>query len=154
MDDHSGSQSVLSMFLKWGHSEGGPGMQFTLWCGNADALIWIYSRQGSCEGSEGGLFQSFLLALECKMFGSPSLQVPRQLRVSSKNGYLTQKIRCSLKTGMRKDLFCLLSETDQWLLDCIAENTTRTMKQICVTCREQRTFHAAVSQIYNTFCTT
>lgn len=67
MDDHSRSQSVLSMFLKWGHSEGGAGMQFTRRCGNADALIWIYSRQGSCEG---GLFQSFLLALECEMLGS------------------------------------------------------------------------------------
>lgn len=59
--------------LLWGHCERITGMRFTLRRGNTDGLLWIYSRQGSFECSEGGLFQSFLLALECKMFRSPSL---------------------------------------------------------------------------------
>lgn len=61
------------MFLKWGHSEGSAGMQFTLRCRSADGRIRIYRRQGSFECSEGGLFESFLLALEFKLFGSSSL---------------------------------------------------------------------------------
>lgn len=86
IDGHSRSQNVLSMVLKWGHSEGSAGMQFTLRCGSADALIWIYSRQGSFECREGGLFQSFLLALECKMFGSPSLWNTGEFASLLKNG--------------------------------------------------------------------
>lgn len=89
VNGHSQNQSVLSVFLKWGHDEGSAGMRFTLRCGNADGLIWINSRQGSFESSEGGLFQSFLLALECEMFGSPSLRVTGEFGVSSKNGCLS-----------------------------------------------------------------
>lgn len=72
VDGCSPNQNVLSASLKWGHSEGSAGMQFTLRCGSADGLIWIYSRQGSFGCCKGGLFQSFLLASECKMFDSPS----------------------------------------------------------------------------------
>lgn len=48
-------------------------MQFTLRCGNADVLIWIYSRQRSFECSEGGLCRGFLLDMECIIFGVTEL---------------------------------------------------------------------------------
>ena len=58
--------SCLS-FSKWEQSEGSPGMQFALWRRSADGLIWIYSRLVRFECGEGGLFQSFSLALECEI---------------------------------------------------------------------------------------
>lgn len=69
-------------------------------CGSADGLIWISSRPGSFECSEGGLFQSFLLALECKMLGWPLVlgyrRVPGPVdHVAEENGPVFQDQRCS-----------------------------------------------------------
>lgn len=69
---------------------------------DAEALMVLYgfiAGPGSFECSEGGLFQSFLLALECKMFGSALVlgyrRVPQS--VYCKKWIMWQKIQAVSK---------------------------------------------------------
>lgn len=97
-------------------------MQFILRCGSADGLLWIYSRLGSFECSKGGLFQSFLLALECKVFGSPSLSVTGEFRVSF-NLFIARNGSRGRICNHDKKTQCLCIMTNMQLLQKITDVT-------------------------------